>query len=181
MKKLIFITLLTFAFAGLFAQQSNPKKRRSEVGLSTFKKGEFYAKVTYGRPQMKWEKSYPFGYNVPWRKIWRTGDDDATELTITKPVEILGHQVDPGTYAIFTIPDTAQWTVILNDEPGQWGLYNYKPQKDLFREKIPVYHPPGQVRQFTISIVESKRGADIFLVWDQTSVSIPMVFLKEEW
>lgn len=164
----------------ILAQQTNPKKRRSPVGLATYKKGDFYAKVTYGRPYMKYTASYPFGYNVPWRKIWRTGDDDATELTITKDVTVNDNLLEAGTYTLFTIPDTAEWTIIFNKEPGQWGLYNYTPAKDVFRTKVPAYKAPGQFREFTIFLQSTPVGADIFLVWDKTSVGIPMVIRKEE-
>ena len=41
--------------------------------------------------------------------------------------------LEAGTYTLFTIPDTAEWTIIFNKEPGQWGLYNYNPAKDVFR------------------------------------------------
>jgi Protein of unknown function (DUF2911) len=163
------------------AQESNPRQRRSELGMSNVRKGDFYAKVTYGRPKMKYETSYPFGFNVPWRKLWRTGDDDATEVTITKPVMINGERLDAGTYTLFTIPDTAQWTVIFNNEPGQWGLYKYNSAKDALRTQVQVYKAPGQFRTFTMFFEETKLGADLFLIWDKTSIRIPMeVIWREE-
>ncbi len=175
-----FVLLLITYSEGVFAQQVNPKERRSPVGLANYKKGDFYAKVTYGRPYMKYTASYPFGYNVPWRKLWRTGDDDATEVTITKDVTVNDNLLEAGTYALFTIPDTAEWTIIFNKEPGQWGLYNYTPANDVFRTKVPVYKAPGQFREFTIFLQGTPLGADIFLIWDKTSIRIPMVVRKEE-
>ncbi|WP_020528410.1 DUF2911 domain-containing protein [Flexithrix dorotheae] len=166
-----------FVFQICYSQQSNPKKRRSEVGLANINKGDFYAKITYGRAHMKYEASYPFGYNVPWRKLWRTGDDDATELTITKNVKIGDQILEAGTYALFTIPDTAEWTIIFNDIPGQWGLYKYNPSHDVLRTKVPVYKAPGQFRTLTLFFEESKLGVDLFIVWDKTSIRIPMEFI----
>ena len=127
---------------------------------------------------MKYEKSYPFGFNVPWGKIWRTGDDDATELTITQGVKIADQVLEAGTYALFTIPDEEEWTVIFNSEPGQWGLYNYDPEKDVLRTTIAPYKVPGQMRELTIFFQESAKGADIFLLWDKTSLRIPMEFVE---
>jgi len=168
------LLLMCFCSGWLWAQQPLPKPRRSPVGLATFKKGGFYAKITYGRPYMKYEKSYPFGYNVPWGKIWRTGDDDATELTINKPISINGQSLGAGTYAIFSIPDEEEWTIIFNSGLGQWGLYNYDPAKDVLRMKIKPYKIPGQMREFTIFMQESNSGFDIFLLWDKTSIRVPI-------
>jgi hypothetical protein len=172
---------LLLALASLAqAQATNPRKRNSEVGLSNIKKGDFYAKITYGRPKMKTDTSYPFGFNVPWRKLWRTGDDDATEFTITKPVTINDQLLEAGTYTLFTIPDTAEWTVIINKEPGQWGLYQYNPQKDVLRTKIQPNKAPGQFRTLTMFFEESRQGVDLYIIWDKVSLRVPMLFVREE-
>lgn len=174
------VCMTLFAAPQLWAQQNNPKKRNSPVGLANFKKGDFYAKVTYGRPFMKYEKSYPFGYNVPWGKIWRTGDDGATEVTLTRPVTINGERLEAGTWALFTIPrEEEPWIIIFNNEPGQWGLYNYDPEKDVLRTEVAPYKVPGQIREMTMFFQESEKGADLFLLWDKTSLRIPMEFISE--
>lgn len=162
----------------VLAQGFVEKPRRAPVGLATYRKGENYVKITYGRPSMKTDLSHPFGYSVPWRKLWRTGEDEATEITLTRPAVALGDTIPAGTYALFSIPDTAQWTLILNKEPGQWGTLQYNPAKDLTRKKVPVYRSPKVFMLFSIFIEPTPSGADIVLIWDRESVRLPLVFLK---
>ena len=86
MKK--YIALLLFITSwNINAQELKHKPRKSETGLATHKmKDGTYVKVTYGRPKMKSDFDRKFGVSVPWRKLWRFGDDDATELTVTEDV-----------------------------------------------------------------------------------------------
>ena len=45
-----------------------------------------------------------FGKLVPYGQVWRTGANEATEITLTKNMQVNGSLLKAGTYAIFTIP-----------------------------------------------------------------------------
>ncbi len=155
-------------------------KRHSKVGLSNYKKDEHYLKVTYGRPNLKSIYDNPFGNRIKYKKIWRLGDDEATELTVTKKVFIGEHELSPGTYSVFCIPDSTHWTIILNKNVGLWGTYKYRKSSDLFRIELPIYKSPKPIHSFTIYFEESssseRDGADMLILWSRTAVRLPIYF-----
>ena len=60
-------------------------------------------KVIYGRPQMKGREV--FGSLVPYGEVWRTGANEAAEITIFQDVKIGGKKLKAGSYAMFSIPN----------------------------------------------------------------------------
>ena len=175
MKYLIAIVVLLLC-VGVRAQEIFLKPRTVPIGMATYKNGTTYIKVTYGRPTMVTELTHPFGSEqVPWRELWRTGDDDATEMTVTSPVTFAEKPLAAGTYTLFTIPDTTQWQVMLNTEPGQWGIYTYDSLKNVVVTQVSVYRSPKVVQTFTIYLEPRDYGADLVLIWDRESISIPIM------
>ncbi|MCS6833294.1 MAG: DUF2911 domain-containing protein, partial [Flammeovirgaceae bacterium] len=58
---------------------------------------------------------------VPYRKYWRTGANEASEITLEQDVLFGGKELKKGRYVIYTIPDKQVWKVVLNSELGRWG------------------------------------------------------------
>ena len=54
-------------------------------------------------------------------EVWRTGANEATEVTFYQDVNFGGKAVDAGTYTLYTIPGKDTWTIILNEALNQWG------------------------------------------------------------
>ncbi len=172
MKALIWVLLCA---GTVMAQQSNFVPYRSApVGLARLKKGNMYLKITYGQTEKtgKWV----FGYQVPYRRLWRTGSDEATELTLTDTAIVLGNTLLPGTYSVFTIPDTTVWTVIFNRQLGMSGLLTYRAEDDVFRVKINRHSVPKEFRRLVFYFEPTPEGADLLLLWDFTAVRIPLIF-----
>ncbi len=172
--KLPLLLLFFFAFTVSYGQVLGEKPRKSPVGLSTHKSDDLYIKVTYGRPSVEDEDTKVFGNIVPLRRLWRTGDDEATEITFSEKVTFMNETINPGTYSLFTIPDTAEWRVILNKEVGQWGIYKYNPEKDIINKKTPLYKSPKSFLLFSIFLEEAENGADLILIWRFSSIRIPI-------
>src|ERR1700753_151941 len=108
MKHVITLTmLLVFAVTATFAQNMSNEQRKSPHETISGK----HIKITYGRPYKKGRDI--FGGLESYGKVWRTGADEATEITIDKDCEFAGHQLKAGTYTLYTIPEKNQWTVIL--------------------------------------------------------------------
>ena len=176
--------LLFFSAVTISAQTLEHKPRKSPTGLVNFKDGDQYLKITYGRPKLISDRQFPFGESREiarhqWGKIWRTGDDDATEFTFTQPLKFAGKSVDPGTYSLFTIPDSTEWTVMLNNEVGLWGTYKYNPEKDVVREKVKVYKSPYVYEEFSIFLMKQDYGADIIMIWGRVAVAIPLEYARK--
>jgi hypothetical protein len=90
--------------------------------------------IVYHRPGVKGRVIW--GGLVPYGEVWRLGANDATTISFSTPVQVEGHDVPAGTYALFAIPGRETWTLILNKEARQWGAYFYKPAEDLLRFEV---------------------------------------------
>lgn len=149
--------------------------RSSPVQIVTTRYKETYLKITYGRPQKKGRPV--FGKLVPFDQIWRTGANEATEITVTTDILINQQPLKAGTYTLFTIPGNTNWIIIINSDVGMWGSYNYNSKKDVLRFEVPATSTGAAVfESFTISIDSKNDKASISLAWDTTQVSFPVQF-----
>ncbi|MES2517953.1 MAG: DUF2911 domain-containing protein [Bacteroidota bacterium] len=110
---------------------------------------------------------------VPYGKWWRTGANEATVIKFSKDVKIAGKSLKAGTYTLFTIPEKNNWTVIINQEVGQWGL-SYDDKKNVLSVPVPSSQADSSAEQFKIDFAEQPNGADMILQWDSTQVVIPI-------
>lgn len=90
--------------------------------------------IDYSAPSVKGRKI--FGDLEPYDKVWRTGANEATVLTVDGNIKINGEDLPEGQYALFTIPGESEWTVIFNKEPNQWGAFNYNQDLDALRLQV---------------------------------------------
>jgi hypothetical protein len=151
--------------------------RPSPVGLATIRYKDSYVKITYGRPQKK--NRDVFGSLVPWGEVWRTGANEATEITLTKDVFVNKMLLAAGTYSIFTIPQPDRWTVIINKDVGLWGAYNYNPKQDVLKFDVPTAPLADKtVEAFTINLVARNAFADLVMAWDKMQITVPLQFIE---
>ncbi len=129
--------------------------------------------ITYSRPGVKGREI--FGWLVPLGELWRTGANAATKISFSTDVKLGGQAVPAGTYALFTIPEAREWTVILNKVAEQSGTYGYDEAQDLLRVKVPVEALPEPLESFTISVDElTADSAQLTLAWEKTAVRVPI-------
>lgn len=127
--------------------------------------------VSYSRPNAKGRKI--FGGLEPYGKVWRTGANSATVITFTDEVTLEGNKVPAGEYALFTIPDTKEWTIILNKTTKQWGAYEYKQADDFLRFKVKPVKTAQPVETFTIQFANVMPStADLHLMWERTDLDL---------
>src|SRR6185503_16627073 len=72
---------------------------------------------------------------VPYNHVWRAGANEATMFVVTDDVLINGQPLKAGTYSLHTVPGKDEWTIIFNNDPGQWGSFQYDDKKDALRVK----------------------------------------------
>lgn len=152
------------------------KARSSPLALAAVRYKDAYIKVTYSQP-LKRDREI-FGKLVPYGSVWRTGANEATEITLTRDVMINNQIVKAGTYSIFTIPEQMQWTVILNNELGLWGAYNYNEKMDVLRFTVPVQENATFYEAFTIMFDQRNEMADLLIMWDKVKVIVPVKFIN---
>ena len=98
---------------------------------SSYKISDKIVKVIYSRPQLNGRDVMKL---APADKVWRTGANEAAEITFYKDVIFGGKEIKAGTYSLFTIPSyDGDWTVIINRARNVWGSYYYKQEQDVFR------------------------------------------------
>lgn len=122
--------------------------------------------IDYSRPSLKGREA--FGDKTPLAptgEVWRTGANEATTFTVSKPVKIDGQPLAAGTYALFTIPGPSEWTVVFNKTAKQWGAFKYDAGQDALRVKVKPKTLPSPVEQFTINVDKSGKVA---MQWAKT-------------
>jgi hypothetical protein len=127
--------------------------------------------VEYARPSMKGRKI--FGGLLPYGEVWRTGANSATKVTFSTAVKIGGTELPAGSYALYSIPEAREWTVIFNRVTGEWGAYSYKPENDALRVKAKPVALAQPVETFTINIGDIRtESASLNLEWEKTRVPV---------
>lgn len=180
--------LLTISISFLFlsgcnsgdSDSSQPAEvnRKSPIAIASVKQDGTYIKVVYGQPYRRGRTV--FGELEPWGEVWRTGANEATEITVTEPVLIGDQAIQQGTYSLFTIPEPDSFTVILNHELGQWGAFEYKEERDYKRLKFPVKNLEDPTEAFTIEFTEPEYSMTTMkLKWDLIQVDVPIRFYGE--
>lgn len=168
-------TLLLGAACGAFAQ-NGPKidfpapspacTLKQRVGLTDFE-------IVYSRPSVKGREI--FGSHEKYGAVWRTGANAATKITFSTPVKFNGTEVPAGTYGLFTIPGKDSWTVILNNDSGQWGAYKYDQSKDVARITAKPVALTQPVETMTIEFDDVRdESATLYVAWEKTRVPVTL-------
>lgn len=175
-RRIFILILIIFSASNLLAQQP-VSARLSPLALTTLKYKDTYVKITYCQPHRRGREI--FGQLVPYNEVWRTGANEATEITLTRDAYINGYLVPAGTYSLFSIPNPETWTIIINKETGLWGSYNYNAKLDLLRFDVPAGNAgPKPYEAFTIQFDQRNNVADLLLLWDKIKIVIPFQFVE---
>ena len=134
------------------------------------------ARVIYSRPQKRDREI--FGKLIPYGEVWRTGANEATELTLYQDMKVADATVKAGTYSLYSIPGEKEWTVILNNKTNTWGAYEYADKEDKVRIKVPVRQVPNTIESLSMAFQESNKGADLLIGWDDSYVKVPFENVK---
>ncbi|HTI05570.1 MAG TPA: DUF2911 domain-containing protein [Gemmatimonadales bacterium] len=69
-------------------------------------------RIEYNRPVARGR--HLFGSLVKWGRVWHPGADSATTITFSTGVLIENRPLAAGSYTLWAIPDSTQWTVIFS-------------------------------------------------------------------
>lgn len=129
--------------------------------------------IDYSRPNKNGRRI--FGGLLPYGKVWRTGANASTKIKFSDAIKIGGQEVAPGEYALYTIPDEAEWTIILSKDTKGWGAYEYKSETDALRVTAKPATLPTAIETFTIGFADLKDdSATLFVEWDTTRVAVAL-------
>ncbi len=175
MKKSIF-TIAVFIFALAFSNEATAQKfsrlDKSPMDVASYTSSprisDKVVKITYSRPQLKGRE---LSNLAPADKVWRTGANEAAEITFYKDVTFGNKAVKAGTYTLFTIPGEKEWTVILNTARNVWGAYSYKQEQDVVRVSGTVSNSSKSIEAFSIMF---DKDMTLKMGWGNTIVSVPV-------
>ncbi|MDG1803973.1 DUF2911 domain-containing protein [Flavicella sp.] len=170
MKKII-LALFTISLTSLTAQVKTPQP--SPLGTNSQKVGMTTVSVEYSRPSVKGRTI--FGDLVPYGKIWRTGANANTKITIDTEITVDGQELKAGTYALYTKPNKDSWEIFFYSDSENWGNpQKWEDAKVAAKTSVKSYPVPFNVETMAIGFNEIKgNSAHLELIWEKTYVAIP--------
>lgn len=144
----------------------------SPAGTVVQKVGFTTIEVYYERPAARGRSEQEiFGTLVPFGKVWRTGAGNCTTVSFSADVTISNKKIAKGKYALFTIPGTEKWTVILNTDTLAYGAYNYDESKDVVRVDVTPRRTVRYYEALTIDVDLIPNDARIYISWLHTQIA----------
>jgi len=142
-------------------------KLEQRIGLTDFT-------LEYSRPGVK--ERQIFGGLVPYDKVWRTGANASTKLTISEDIVFGGQDVAAGEYGLYTIPGQDMWTVILSTNTDLWGAGGYTEEEDAVRVKVKPEMTNHKLESMLITFDHLRNdSAELVLHWDNVHVAVPIL------
>ena len=184
------LALAVVAPAIVVSQDLHPSRRPSPMGMARTMLGDAYVRVVYGRPYKRGRANI-FGTKesnavVPYGERWRTGANEATEITVTRDVLVGGQKLPAGTYSLSTTPGPTAWKVHFNSRLGLDGLGTFANDTftpvDLVPTDVLVVSVSAsalpeekEVDQLTFDFEKTANGAEMVLRWIRAEVRVPIV------
>lgn len=156
-------------------ERGNDEARASPNAMVSVNIGTTEVTVTYGRPGIKGRTYFADGSQLASTgSIWRTGANESSVITFSDDVMVGGEEVEAGTYSLYTIPGTDEWTIILNNKLS-WGT-QYDQNEDYVRLTTSVVdNDASMVEWFEIYFdTLSDTKAHMNLHWGNTKVAVPI-------
>jgi hypothetical protein len=171
MRKYFAICLFLISALPLAAQGTAPAlklPRVSQHAVITQTVGLTDITIDYSRPAVKGRAIW--GGLVPYDKVWRTGANEATQISFSDDVTINGQPLPKGTYSLHTIPGKDSWTIIFNKTAKQWGSFNYDAAQDALRVTTkPEKAPFAEFMNFGFPQVTND-SALVVLRWENVAI-----------
>jgi hypothetical protein len=177
MKKFKLITTISCAFLMFLTLNVNAQNfkglDKSPMDATSFpsdyKVSDKLIKIVYSRPQLNGRSLSELAPNG---KVWRTGANEAAELTLYTDMKLGDTSIKTGVYTFYTIPGDTEWTVIISKDLNVWGSYFYDKANDVARLSVPV--STGEpLEAFSIAFDEADNGVTMNLGWDTVRIAVP--------
>ena len=171
MKTSRLLTTIAFALMMLVSLNTEAQEFRgldkSPMDLAVFpaRGAEKLIKVYYSRPQLNGREVKSLTQKD---KVWRTGANEPTEVVLLVDMSLGGTLVKAGTYTLTTMPDDAEWTVLLSSQSAS--------SKDPVASiTVPVTEGKESLEAFSIAFEKSDDGVHMHMGWGTTRVAVPFV------
>lgn len=161
----------TYFYTELFTKRLSPKD------TVEFRLNDLELEIFYNRPSKR--ERVIFGGLVPYKKVWRTGANEATTFKTNQALKIGNDSLAAGKYTLWTIPNKDSWQVIFNSKQYPWGVNDAmvamrEEAFDVININIKVEEISSIVEQFTIAFDNSTDNLSLTLAWDMTKIVVPL-------
>ena len=174
MKKILLLSAI-FCYSFISGQIKTPQP--SPTATITQKVGISNISVEYSRPGAKGREI--FGGLVSYGKMWRTGANKATKITLNENCVFGGAKVKKGSYSLFTIPGEKEWTVVLNKNTELWGVGEYDEENQVCSIVAKAIDTKDFTESFTIDFGTFQSFSAIMsLKWANTKIDIKIESLE---
>ncbi len=147
--------------------------KSSPVREAAGKIGATNVQIRYGSPGVRGRIIW--GGLVANDEIWVSGAHMATAVTFDQEVMIGGKAVPAGKYALYTIPNASEWTVILNKNWDQHLADEYTEADDVVRTKVKPETTTQVVQRLTYTVEStSPTEGKIVLAWEKVKIALPV-------
>ncbi len=169
------ILSLLFLFCCLSASlwaQLPPVSPKAELRQQV---GNTFITLEYARPIARGRQI--FGGQVPYGQQWQTGAE-ATFIRFDQPVTIAGQELPAGGYALITIPDKTEWTIMIHDAAN--GSMRYDKSTYKVQTCVPVTKPNRFYEALSLEFDVMQHSARLYITWTDVQVSIPIETQSEQ-
>jgi hypothetical protein len=165
MKKLLLCLLTGALFTTYSANAQDKDKPRPSLPdtVKTTTANGVDIEIDYSRPSVK-GRTVGKDLEPMEGKVWRAGANEATSFIVSKDVKVEGKALPAGKYALFTIKNGNDWTLIFNKTWKTWGAYDYEKNKaaDALQVKVKGRKAPAFAEKVTYTIDKSGK---VSLLW----------------
>jgi len=165
------IALLCLGSFSLSAQITTPQPSPAAKAWQTV--GLTEVTVEYSRPAKR--DRVIFGDLVPYDKMWRTGANKNTMITVDNVLIFGKDSLEAGTYAIFTTPKNGKsWDVYFYTDTENWGTpEEWNDDNVALKTAATVSKLSSVTESFTIGIDNVKMdGAELSFTWDKVKAVV---------
>lgn len=151
-------------------------ERPSPLDSVLVRLGGAEAKLCYGRPSAG--GLVMIGDEHPFGTPWEMGANEPTTLHLPYPARVGSIDLPPGSYSLYAIPDSAEWTIVVNGNPDRWGvpLSAEVRAADLGSFSVTPQTPGAYVDTLTFTFRPvGERAGTLHYEWETTALSIPLV------
>jgi hypothetical protein len=165
--------VVVMALAGGFAywRYGAQEARKSQPASVMQMMGGTQLTIQYNRPVARGRAL--FGGIVPYGQVWNPGADEATTFDASRPVSFGGQPLPAGTYSVWAIPDSVEWTMILSRASHVYHT-PYPKGRDALR--LRVKPASGEHVESLVFYFPEADATHALLVlhWGETMIQIPI-------
>lgn len=161
----------SFTACGMRGAERWQSTRPSPLDSATLVLGNRIARICYSRPSARGRSVDSL---VPFGRVWRTGANEPTTLTLTSRLSVGGAALDPGRYVLLTVPGRQQWHLVFNTTPDTEPARMFATLRQVALGIGQVETPTRFVEQFTIRAVSDSAAPEFLFEWGTWRVHVPV-------